>query len=107
MNTFKRTLLATALALLALPVMADPAHPKIGFSIDDLLSQNRTADLATAIQIAMYLSREKTEESLQQIGRAFNKKDHTTVIHACRKIEELLKTDMRMKNFVENIVSKL
>ena len=78
-----------------------------GFSIDDLLSQNRTADLATARQIAMYLSREKTEESLQQIGRAFNKKDHTTVIHACRKIEELLKTDMRMKNFVDNIVSKL
>jgi D-xylose transport system substrate-binding protein len=36
MKSLKRTLLATALALLALPVMADPAHPKIGFSIDDL-----------------------------------------------------------------------
>lgn len=38
MNTLKRTLLASALALLSLPVMADSAHPKIGFSIDDLRS---------------------------------------------------------------------
>ena len=78
-----------------------------GYSIEDLLSQNRTAELATARQVAMYLAREKTEESLQQIGRAFNKKDHTTVIHACRKIEELIKTDVRVKNLVDNVVSKL
>lgn len=78
-----------------------------GFSIEELLSQNRTADLALARQVAMYLARNKTEESLQQIGYAFNKKDHTTVIHACKKVDELIKTDMRVRSFVDNIVAKL
>ena len=78
-----------------------------GISIEDLTSQNRSADLALARQVAMYLARNKTSESLQQIGYAFNKKDHTTVIHACRKIEELLKKDLRVRSFVDNIVNKL
>lgn len=78
-----------------------------GVSMEDLLSQKRTADLALARQVAMYLARNKTGESLQQIGYAFNKKDHTTVIHACKKIEELLKTDLRVRTFVDNIVNKL
>ncbi|MCE5201141.1 MAG: chromosomal replication initiator protein DnaA [Synergistaceae bacterium] len=78
-----------------------------GFSIDDLLSQNRTADLALARQIAMYLARNKTGESLQQISYSFNKKDHTTVIHACKKVEKLIKTDLRVRSFVDNIASKL
>jgi chromosomal replication initiator protein len=55
----------------------------------------------------MYVARNKTEESLQQIGYCFNKKDHTTVIHACRKIEDLVKSDSRVKMYVDNIVSKL
>lgn len=76
-------------------------------SIEDLLSQNRSADLALARQVAMYLARNKTNESLQQIAYAFNKKDHTTVIHATKKIEELLKCDLRVKSYVDNIVAKL
>lgn len=78
-----------------------------GISIEDLLSQNRSADLALARQVAMYIARNKTNESLQQIGYAFNKKDHTTVIHACKKIEDLLKKDLRVRSFVDNIVNKL
>jgi chromosomal replication initiator protein len=78
-----------------------------GVSIEDLLSPKRTAELAQARQIAMYVARNKTEESLQQIGYCFNKKDHTTVIHACRKIEDLVKSDSRVKMYVDNIVSKL
>ena len=77
------------------------------FSTEDLLSPKRTADLALARQVAMYLARNRTGESLQQIGYAFNKKDHTTVIHACKKVEELLKNDLRVRSFVDNVVSKL
>ncbi|EPN59139.1 D-xylose ABC transporter, periplasmic-D xylose binding protein, partial [Pseudomonas syringae pv. actinidiae ICMP 19096] len=44
MNTLKRTLIASALALLSLPVMADAAHPKIGFSIDDLRLERWSRD---------------------------------------------------------------
>lgn len=76
-------------------------------SVDDLSSSKRTAEIALARQVAMYLCRENTDISLQQIGLAFNKKDHTTVIHAHRKIISLIKDDDNVKNIVENIASKL
>jgi chromosomal replication initiator protein len=78
-----------------------------GVTIEDLISARRTSEIALARQIAMYIAREQLNDSLQQIGYAFNKKDHTTVLHACKKIEELMKTDLRVKSFVENIKSKL
>ena len=78
-----------------------------GIPVEELSSSKRTSDLALARQIAMYLSREYTEASLQQIGYGFNKKDHTTVLHACRKIDELLKNDLRVKSIVDNVRKKL
>lgn len=78
-----------------------------GISVEELLSHKRTAELSLARQIAMFIAREKTEESLQQIGISFNKKDHTTVLYACKKIEDLLKLDSRVKMVVENVVKKL
>ncbi len=78
-----------------------------GISIEDLLSRKRTAELSLARQIAMFIVRNKTEESLQQIGLSFNKKDHTTVLYACNKVEDLLKDDSRVKMIVENVVKKL
>lgn len=78
-----------------------------GISVEELLSHKRTAELSLARQIAMFVAREKTEESLQQIGISFNKKDHTTVLYACKKIEDLLKIDSRVKMVVENVVKKM
>ncbi|MCR5335685.1 MAG: chromosomal replication initiator protein DnaA [Synergistes sp.] len=78
-----------------------------GFTVDELLSKKRTADLALARQVAMYVARNKTNEPLIQIAYAFNKKDHTVVIYACSKIAELIKTDLRIRSFVDNIVNKL
>lgn len=61
-------------------------------SIDDLTSSKRTNDVAFARHVAMYLCREILSElSLHEIAMAFKKKDHTTVIHAQRRIEKLLK----------------
>ena len=53
------------------------------------------------------LARELTDISLQRIGHAFRKKDHTTVIHAQRKIEQLVKSDPDVKRAVDNIRNKL
>lgn len=78
-----------------------------GITVEDLTSSRRTSDLALARQIAMYLARETLNDSLQQIGYAFNKKDHTTVLHACKKIEELTKTNIRVKTIVDNIRNKM
>ena len=63
--------------------------------------------LALARQVAMYVARNKTNEPLIQIAYAFNKKDHTNVIHACKKISDIVKTDVRVRSFVDNIVNKL
>jgi chromosomal replication initiator protein len=78
-----------------------------GITVEDLVSSKRTSDLALARQIAMYLSRELLNDSLQQIGYAFNKKDHTTVLHACKKIEEMMKSNIRVKTLVDNIRNKM
>ncbi len=76
-------------------------------SVEDLTSSKRTAEIALARQVAMYLCREHTEASLQFIGQAFRKKDHTTVIHAHRKVSQLFKDDERLRGIVDNIRSKL
>jgi chromosomal replication initiator protein len=78
-----------------------------GLTVEELTGSKRTNDLALPRQVAMYLAREHTEASLQQIGYAFNKKDHTTVLHACRKIDELVKTDMKVRSMVDNVRRKL
>ena len=76
-------------------------------SVDDLISSKRTAEIALARQVAMYLCREHTESSLQHIGQAFRKKDHTTVIHAHKKITQMVKNDDGIRTLIDNIRSKL
>jgi len=92
---------------ISVDLIQDAVASYFGFDVEELKSSKRTADIALARQVAMYLSRELTESSLQQIGMAFNKKDHTTVLHACRKIEEMLKEDLKMKKIVDNLLSNL
>ena len=56
--------------------------------MDDLLSASRASRVALARQVAMYLSRELTDATLPAIGRAFGNRNHTTVMHACRRTAE-------------------
>jgi len=65
--------------------------------VTDLLSKRRTRSIARPRQMAMYLAKTLTEHSLPEIGNAFGGRDHTTVLHACRKIEELCETDGRIR----------
>jgi chromosomal replication initiator protein len=78
-----------------------------GIPVSSLSGNKRTSEIALARQVAMYLSRDMTGTTLQQIGYAFNRKDHTTVINACKKIEESLRKDSRIKSIVENLREKL
>ena len=73
----------------------------------DLLSQKRTRSLARPRQLAMCLTKELTEHSLPEIGDAFAGRDHTTVLHACRVIRELLNTDGKMKEDWDKLIRKL
>ncbi|MEO0576499.1 MAG: chromosomal replication initiator protein DnaA [Pseudomonadota bacterium] len=64
--------------------------------ISDLLSKRRSRSIARPRQIGMSLAKELTRHSLPEIGDAFGGRDHTTVLHACRKIKELRETDARI-----------
>jgi chromosomal replication initiator protein len=78
-----------------------------GITVEELVSSNRTAELALARQIAMYLARKHLRVTVHQVAMAFNKRDHTTVLYACKKIEEMMKSNLRVKTIVENVQNKL
>ena len=76
-------------------------------SIQELLSSRRSRSLARPRQIAMYLSKQHTTNSLPDIGRKFSNRDHTTVIHAVIKIDELIKKDNDVRQSVVELKKKL
>ena len=71
--------------------------------LNDLLSKKRTRSLARPRQLAMALSKELTNHSLPEIGDAFGGRDHTTVLHACRKIKELRETSADIREDLKNL----
>jgi len=76
-------------------------------NIQEMLSPRRSRELARPRQIAMYLAKQHTTNSLPDIGRKFSNRDHTTVIHAVKKIEELIKKDDGIRQSVLAIKKKL
>ncbi|CAN5582246.1 hypothetical protein BH20ACT2_BH20ACT2_18440 [soil metagenome] len=72
-------------------VILDATAAMFGFSVAEIKGKNRRRPLVTARQVAMYVHRELTDLSFPAIGREFNDRDHTTVMHAVRKIEALMK----------------
>lgn len=71
--------------------------------INDLYAKKRSRSIARPRQIAMALSKELTNHSLPEIGESFGGRDHTTVLHACRKIKELKETDQRIAEDYNNL----
>jgi chromosomal replication initiator protein len=73
----------------------------------DLHSKSRSRQVARPRQVAMALSKELTDHSLPEIGEAFGGRDHTTVLHACRKISELRSKDSRIEEDYRNLMRLL
>ncbi len=76
-------------------------------NLREMLSARRSRSLARPRQIAMYLAKQHTTNSLPDIGRKFSNRDHTTVIHAVKKIDELIKKDNEIKQNIIEIKKKL
>tara|TARA_B100000029_G_scaffold138284_1_gene133248 strand:+ start:3321 stop:4709 length:1389 start_codon:yes stop_codon:yes gene_type:complete len=76
-------------------------------NIQEMLSPRRSRSLARPRQIAMYLAKQHTTNSLPDIGRKFSNRDHTTVIHAVKKIDELIKKDNTIKQSIIDLKKKL
>ena len=75
--------------------------------VADLLSQRRNRSIARPRQMAMMLSKELTQHSLPEIGDAFGGRDHTTVMHACKRIRELQDTEQRVREDYSNLLRTL
>lgn len=75
--------------------------------VADLLSKRRNRSITRPRQLAMALCKELTNHSLPEIGDAFGGRDHTTVLHACRKIDELRESDQRMAEDHANLLRTL
>ena len=78
-----------------------------GITLDDLLSTSRAGHLTLPRQIAMFLSRELTEQSLPAIGDAFGGRSHTTVLNACRRVAERITTDSSAYDAVRRLTEEL
>ncbi|MFN3855991.1 MAG: chromosomal replication initiator protein DnaA, partial [Phreatobacter sp.] len=76
-------------------------------SRSDILSARRTASVVRPRQVAMYLSKTMTLRSLPEIGRRFGGRDHTTVLHAVRKIESLASQDLALNEELEKLRRRL
>ncbi len=83
------------------------ACEQFGVSAEELLSSSRAARVAWPRQVAMYLARELTSESLPTIGRHFGGRDHTTVLHACRRANERIASDAASRAAVHNLLELL
>ena len=75
--------------------------------VAELRSRSRARAVVTARGVAMYVARKLTHKSLQQIGHYFGGRDHTTVLHGCRKTEALLNSEPAVQRAVEQVQNKL
>jgi chromosomal replication initiator protein len=103
---------ATAAAIRAggpptVEVIQDLVAEAFGLTREELLSPSRAARVAWPRQVAMYLSREHTHETLPAIGRHFGGRDHSTVLHACKRAASRIGTDPEAYDAVTRIAARL
>ena len=72
--------------------------------VSDLKSKNRSRSVARPRQVAMALAKELTNRSLPEIGKSFGDRDHTTVLHACRKVVELRESELDIQEDWANLI---
>lgn len=88
-------------------LIKDVVSKNFKIKMDDFNSKKRTRAIAYPRQVAMYLTRELTDLSLPKIGDEFGGRDHTTVIHACDKINTELSENIELKRKIDEIVKDL
>ncbi len=77
------------------------------FTVEQLKSKRRTQDLARARQVSMYLARDLTGASLNQIGRAHGGRDHSTVAHACNLVGDLVRKDPQFRGLLKDLSDQI
>ena len=94
-------------AIVTVDLIQQAVASAFNITVEDMLSSSRSSEIALPRHVAMFLARNKTNQSLVQIARSFKKKDHTSVMHACERIENELRTNNSLSTIVEKIVKNL
>jgi chromosomal replication initiator protein len=102
-----KDLLASQEKLVTIDNIQKVASDYFKLRISDLLSHRRSRSIARPRQIAMALAKDLTRHSLPEIGDAFGGRDHTTVLHACRRIKALRETERRVDEDYQNLYRTL
>ena len=102
-----RDLLALQARLVSIENIQKTVAEYFKIRVGDLLSKKRSRSIARPRQIAMALAKELTNHSLPEIGDAFGGRDHTTVLHGCRRVESLRETDKRIDDDYLNLLRTL
>lgn len=102
-----RDLLALQARLVSIENIQKTVAEYFKIRVGDLLSKRRSRSIARPRQFAMALAKELTNHSLPEIGDAFGGRDHTTVLHGCRRIEALRESDKRIDNDYLNLLRTL
>jgi chromosomal replication initiator protein len=92
---------------ITIQMVQDEVCAVYGIRKDELVGRRRERRIVGPRQVAMYLARDLAGKTLMEIGEAFGKKDHTTVLHSCSKVESDLKTDSTLKENVERLRIRL
>ncbi|MGV6858374.1 MAG: chromosomal replication initiator protein DnaA [bacterium] len=101
-----RDLLASQEKLVTLDNIKKTVADYYNLKVSDLLSARRSRSIARPRQLAMLISKELTNHSYPEIGAAFER-DHTTVLHACKKVRELLEEDRRIEEDYRSLIRTL
>jgi chromosomal replication initiator protein len=102
-----RDLLAVQVRLVTIENIQKTVARHFKIRVADLLSKSRSRSITRPRQISMSLAKELTSHSLPEIGDAFGGRDHTTVLHACRRIKSLRETDLRIGEDYQNLLRTL
>jgi chromosomal replication initiator protein len=78
-----------------------------GLPLEAIHSKTRKREIVQARQLAMFFSKKLTKASLATIGLHCGNKDHATVLHACRTVNNLIETDKQFRNYVEELDKKI
>jgi chromosomal replication initiator protein len=80
---------------------------RFSMTVDELCSHRRTQNIVFPRHVAMYLSRELTDSSLPKIGKHFGDRDHTTVLHANDKVQNMIRADRSVYNLVQELTARI
>ncbi len=92
---------------ITLPYILEVVSDHFGIKTSDIISKKKDAEIVFPRQIVMYLAKELTQTPLKNIGQFLGGRDHTTVLHGKRKIEEQLQTDESLRNIMEVLKKKI